>query len=74
MHMDELRKIERHDREMSDSEEDANQRRTHAQDNHTIDTVLKGFGERRAQEQHQRGGEKHSATLESMKRQPEPAE
>lgn len=67
MHMDELRKIERHGAEMDDAEQDGHQRRAHAQDKHTIDVVIAGLGA-------QQGAEKHGATMQNMTRQPEPAE
>ncbi len=67
MHMDELRRIERHGAEMDNEAEDALQRRTHAQDKHVVDVVIAGLGA-------QQGAERHGATMQNMNRQPEPAE
>lgn len=67
MHMDELRKIERHGTEMDHAEQDGHQRRAHAQDKHVIDVVVAGLNANQ-------GAEKHGATIQNMTRQPEPAE
>lgn len=74
-HMDELRAIEAHDHTMARDHVAHHQDTAHAQDQHEIDLTLKGFGERRAQEQHAQGAEKHKETIKQMKApKPEMAE
>jgi uncharacterized membrane protein YqiK len=65
-HMQNLRDIRDSDAEFDREDQSHRQGMRHAQDHHEIDITLKGFGERRAQEQHQRGGEKHQATIKNM--------
>lgn len=72
-HMDELRKIEGHDHAMARGHVDHHQKTQHAQDTHEIGLTLKGFGEQRAQQQHEQGAEKHKATIKQMTAPQEPA-
>jgi hypothetical protein len=74
-HMTNLRRIEQHDHDQARGHVAHAQETQHAQDRHEIDLTVKGFGELRAQQQHEQGAEKHDVTIKAMKApKPEPAE
>jgi len=65
-HMDNLRDIEAHDHDMARGHVQHEQNTRHAQDRHEIDLTLRGFGEARAQRQHERDDQSHDITIKQM--------